>query len=96
MIPKEIATAAAGLLAPYCEGLTADKLQSALAFLADDEEIEERLLTRREAAKALRVSVPTVDRCLRDGTLPKRLIRGSVRIPQSAVARILAGGEVSR
>ena len=83
-IPEHIANGVAAMLAPYCPGLTAARLLSAISFEPEKKEAE-TLLTRKEAAEALKVSIPTVDRCLRDGTLPKRRIRGAVRIPSSAV-----------
>ena len=60
---------------------------AAVSFEPEKDEVETQL-TRKEAALTLKVSLPTVDRCLRDGILPKRRIRGAVRIPASAVARI--------
>ena len=75
------------MLAPYCPGLTTERLRAAVSFEPEKDEVE-TLLTRKEAAQALKVSLPTVDRCLRDGILPKRRIRGAVRIPASAVATL--------
>ena len=83
-IPEHIANGVAAMLAPYCPGLTAERLLSAIAP-KKEHAVVETLLTRKEAAEALKVSLPTVDRCLRDGVLPKRRIRGAVRIPASAV-----------
>ena len=88
-IPEHIANGVAAMLAPYCPGLTAERLLSSISFEPEKKEAE-TLLTRKEAAVALKVSIPTIDRCLRDGTLPKRRIRGAVRIPASAVARLIA------
>ena len=88
-IPENIANGVAAMLAPYCPGMTAEQLVSAISFEPEKKEVE-TLLTRKEAAEALKVSIPTVDRCLRDGILPKRRIRGAVRIPSSAVARLIA------
>ena len=88
-IPEHIANGVAAMLAPYCPGLTAERLLSAISFEPEKKEAE-TLLTRKEAAEALKVSVPTVDRCLRDDTLPKHRIRGAVRIPSSAVDRLIA------
>jgi len=95
MIPKPIATAAVGLLKPYCKGLTPEQLQVALTFKPEASG-NETLLTRAEAARRLGVSLPTVDRCLADGSLPRRKIRGAVRIPASAIENILQGKEVAR
>lgn len=88
-IPENIANGVAAMLAPYCPGLTAERLLKVISFEPEKVEVE-TLLTRKEAAEALKVSLPTVDRCLRDGVLPKRRIRGSVRIPTKAVARLIA------
>lgn len=87
-IPEHIANGVAAMLAPYCPGLTSERLLSAISFESEKKGVE-TLLTRKEAAEALKVSVPTVDRCLRDGILPKRRIRGAVRIPSSAVVRLI-------
>ena len=77
------------MLAPYCPGLTTERLRVAVSFEPEKDEVE-TLLTRKETAQALKVSLPTIDRCLRDGVLPKRRIRGAVRIPAKAVARLIA------
>ena len=87
-IPENIANGVAAMLAPYCPGLTTERLLAAVSFEPEKDEVE-TLLTRKEAAEALKVSLPTIDRCLRDGVLPKRRIRGAVRIPSSAVARLI-------
>lgn len=88
-IPPEISTAAVRLLEPYAPGLTGDTLAEAIIY--KPEAGTDRLLTRRETAAALRISMPTCDRMLRAGQLPKRRIRGAVRIPASAVERIVSG-----
>ena len=86
-IPENIIDGVAAMLAPYCPGLTTERLQMAVSYKPEEKEIE-KLLTRKEVAEILTVSLPTVDRCLRDGVLPKRRIRGAVRIPASAVASL--------
>ena len=86
-IPENIVTGATAMLAPYCPGLTTGRLLEAISFEPEKNEVE-TLLTRKEAAEALKVSLPTIDRCLCDGVLPKRKIRGAVRIPACAVANI--------
>ena len=90
-VPENIIVGVAAMLAPYCPGLTAERLQAAISFEPDEGEVE-KLLTRKEAAQALRVSLPTIDRMLRDGDLPKRRIRGAVRVPVRAVADIISSG----
>jgi excisionase family DNA binding protein len=86
-IPENIIHGVTAMLAPYCPGLTTERLLTAVSFEPEKDEVE-TLLTRKEAAQALKVSLPTVDRCLRDGILPKRKIRGAVRIPSSAIASL--------
>ena len=92
-IPKEISNAAARMLEPYAPGLTAERLAEAITYQPETE--REHLLTRREVAARLRISMPTCDRLLRSGELPKRRIRGAVRIPASAVEAILNGKAVA-
>jgi excisionase family DNA binding protein len=86
-IPDHIVNGVAAMLAPYCPGMTTERLLSAICFEPEKDEVE-TLLTRKEAAEALKVSIPTIDRCLRDGVLPKRRIRGAVRIPVSALVNL--------
>ena len=90
-IPDAIANAAVSLLGPYCPGLTTERLCTVISY--QPESRTEPLKTRRQASQALGVSLPTIDRMLRDGDLPKRRIRGAVRIPASAIDHfILQGG----
>ncbi len=89
-IPKPIAEAAIAMLRPYAPDLTAAKLELAICFKPEPEK-PEQLLSRKEAAKLLCVSMPTIDRMLRDGGLPRRRIRGAVRIPLSAIEAIVNG-----
>lgn len=44
-----------------------------------------KVLTRQEAADYLRVSLRTIDRMCKDGTLPYRRVRHGIRILASAV-----------
>lgn len=89
-IPEVITTAAVSILLPYCPGLTPAKLASAIQIQPEAEKTE-RLLTRKEAASALAISTVTLDRMIKAGELEARRIRGSVRIPQSAVAAYING-----
>ena len=91
-IPQPIAEAATAMLQPYAPNLTAAKLESAICFIPEAH-TEEQLLTRKEAAKESSVSIPTLDRMLRDGELPRRRIRGAVRVPLSAIEAIKSGDE---
>lgn len=90
-IPDNIATGVVAMLAPYCPGLTTDRLSIAVSPAPAEPDLSEELHTRGEAATQLRVSLPTIDRMLRDGELPKLRIRGAVRIPGSAVRKIISG-----
>lgn len=90
-IPEAITTAATTMLAPYYPGLTASELNKRLSFMPGYEEQTERLLTRKETATALSISTVTLDRMIKGGELECRRIRGSVRIPQSAVLAIING-----
>lgn len=49
------------------------------------------MLTKKELAEKLNVSVPTVDRLLRDG-VPRIYIRGSVRFEYEEVVKWLKEG----
>ena len=89
-IPNAITEAAVAMLRPYAPDITSAKIKN-LCVIPDDEK-NERLLTRKEAAFALHISSATLDRMLRDGELPRRKIRGAVRIPLSAI-NILRNGE---
>lgn len=89
-IPHPIAEAVIAMLRPYAPDLTPAKLESALCFKAEPN-AQEQLLTRKDAAKMLSISLPTLDRMLRDGELPRRHIRGAVRIPLSSIEAITSG-----
>ena len=88
-IPKEITSAAVSMLSPYNPSLTPEKLEAAI--LTPKEQVEDRLRTRQEAKEILHVSMPTIDRMIKDGSLPKRKVRGRVLIPQSALEEIIRG-----
>ena len=92
-IPPEITTAAASMLSPYVPGLTPDKLETAIHF--PDEEPSDKLRTRAEAKQLLNVSMPTIDRMLAAGELPRCKVRGRVMIPQSAITSIMKGEVLS-
>lgn len=85
--PQEITSAAAVMLSPYHPGLTADKLESALAFQPEPQ--TDRLRTRIEATGILHISMPTLDRMIKAGQLRAVKIRGRVMIPQSALDLVM-------
>ncbi|VGO17592.1 hypothetical protein PDESU_06190 [Pontiella desulfatans] len=93
-IPESTLSMAVGMLMPYRPDLTPERLLAAIDF-EPETEVVESLYTVPEAAKALSLSVPTINRMMRDGQLPKRKIRGAVRVPRSAIADILAGKEAA-
>lgn len=66
----------------------ADVLAGLLDRLADATPRD--LLTRPEAARALGVSLSTIDRMRADGQLAEVLIRGRVFIPRAEVTRLVA------
>jgi excisionase family DNA binding protein len=89
-ITNEIAMAAVTLLQPYAEReLTVEIIKKMLEEEFLPESAQETLLTRKETAVALHVSLPTIDRMLRDGELVACRIRGRVMFRQSAVDGIL-------
>ncbi len=90
-VPGAILAAGVSLFAPFCPGLTPERLRSAITFQPEGGKIES-LITRRNTAQALGVSTVSVDRMLRDGQLPRRRIRGRVLIPSSAIEAIISGG----
>lgn len=54
---------------------------------------EKEMVTREEAAQLLRVSVSTIDRYLRDGTIPRvKLGKRLVRIERHSLNALLEGG----
>jgi hypothetical protein len=89
-IPQALSTAIALMLDQYFPGLTAARLESALAFKPDGEPAE-KLISRNEATAALRVSLPTVDRMLACGELTRVNVRGRVFVKKSEILRIISG-----
>ena len=85
--PQEITSAAASMLSPYHPGLTADKLETALAFQPEPQ--TDRLRTRIESTDVLHISMPTLDRMIKAGQLRAVKIRGRVMIPQSSLDSIM-------
>jgi excisionase family DNA binding protein len=89
-IPQALSTAIALMLDQYFPGLTAARLESALAFKLEGGKAE-TLLSRREAAAALRISLPTTDRMLQAKELTRVNVRGRVFIRRSEIDRIVSG-----
>lgn len=89
-IPEPIATAAAALLAPYRPGITPAKLEAALS--GDHErELTDELMTRKEAAAALRISLPTLLRMQKTNEISFVRVRRRLLIKAESVRAIIAG-----
>ncbi|MFA5687742.1 MAG: helix-turn-helix domain-containing protein [Kiritimatiellales bacterium] len=86
-IPSPISTAVIAMLSPYTPGLTPEKLEHSLTFAPENP--SDKLLTRKEAASTLRVSLPTIDRMFKDGQLHRVFIRGRVFIRDSEVKSLI-------
>ena len=80
-IPSAIASAAVALLQPYCPELSPASLVEALKNRnATPKASKMKPLTRREAAEILKVSIASINRYIKSGTLRaykigKRLVR---------------------
>lgn len=93
-IPEAITAAAVSMLAPYAPDLTPARLVSAIAFKQESPNSFDTLLSRKEAAKALHISLPTIDRMLASRELERVTVRGRVFIRQSEIHRIICGSHV--
>jgi excisionase family DNA binding protein len=88
-IPHAISTAVVAMLSPFLPGLTAARLES-MAFALEEKQ-HDSLLTRKESAFALRISLPTVDRLLASGELSRVNVRGRVLVRRSELDKIISG-----
>lgn len=89
-ISTPIIQAAVGLLAPYAPELNAANLIAAIKQYRTDGGVRVQLMTRREAAAALGVSMPTVHRLINDGKLRRVQVSANcVRIDAESVNAIL-------
>ena len=69
-IPAQIATAAAAVLHPYYPGLSPEGLIEALKHYNDTPKTTKmKPLTRRQVAEILQISMASVNRRMKDGTL---------------------------
>ena len=92
-IPQQIIAGATALLQPYCQELSASNLVEALQAYGKEPEPPkpvQDLLTIKQTAQALQLSVMTVRRLIDSGKLPKTTIgtRG-VRIPANAINEMI-------
>ena len=99
-IPSGIILAAVGLLLPYVPNITSGNLQEALkAINSPNTTPAEKPLpplkpyTRKGAAEALGVSVPSVDRYMADGRLTRvRYSARAIRISAESVHKLMVYG----
>lgn len=99
-IPSGIILAAVGLLLPYVPNITSGNLQEALkAINSPSTTPAEKALpplkpyTRKGAAEALGVSVPSVDRYMAAGLLTRvRYSARAIRISAESVHKLMACG----
>ena len=98
--PEEIISAAAGMLAPYYPGLSVPVLVEALKHRDQHQQPTptfRKPLTRREAAEVLQVSLATINRYIKAGTLKaskigKRLVRINPASVEALMQTCYAGG----
>lgn len=95
-ITPAVLAAAAGLLQPYVPELSPKSLVAALKAYGDAgraSSAPERLLTRKEAADQLHVTLATLNRMLNDGRLRRiRVTTGSVRLDPADIRNLLRDG----
>ena len=103
---KEITTeplnAATAVLSPFVQGLSATNLLKAIeSYNEEDKELDsskqplppQKPYTRKGAAEALGVSVPTIDRYMADGRLTRvRYSARAIRISAESVHKLMACG----
>ena len=69
-----------------------DRLEKAITSAGKEPEMTDKLLTKKEVASCLNISLPTVDRFIRKGFLHKvAMSRQLVRIPFKSVENYLKG-----
>jgi len=100
-LSTETLNAATAVLSPYVLGLSAAELLKALESYNEESEVSasnqnsrpEKPYTRKGAAEALGVSVPTIDRYMADGRLTRvRYSARAIRISADSVHKLMACG----
>ena len=98
-IPSGIILAAVGLLLPYIPNISSDNLKKALETIntpnaaTDKDPRPLKPYTRKDAAEALGVSVPTIDRYMATGLLTRvRYSARAIRISAESVHKLMKGG----
>jgi excisionase family DNA binding protein len=94
-IKPEILAAATGILQPYCPGLSPTDLVQAITNHRSEKtkpDVLHPAVTYAEFARLAGISLPTVNRLIKRGDLPKiKIGLRSVRIPYVAVEALLNG-----
>ena len=101
-ITTETLNAATAVLSPFVPGLSATNLLKAIeSYNEEDKELDSskqplpplKPYTRKGAAEALGVSVPTIDRYMADGRLTRvRYSARAIRISAESVHKLMACG----
>lgn len=98
-IPSGIIQATVGLLLPYIPNISSDNLKKALETINNPNTATEKdprplkPYTRKGAAEALGVSVPSVDRYMAAGLLTRvRYSARAIRISADSVHKLMACG----
>ena len=91
-IPQTIASATVAVLHPYCPELTPEKLIEALTNRepANAKPTRSKPLTRRQVAEILQISLASVNRRIKDGTLRSfKISPRLVRIDPTSVEALI-------
>ena len=90
-VPTAIASAAVAVLQPYCQGLSPDTLIEALKHHnAAPKTTKMKPLTRRQVAELLQISIASVNRRMKDGTLRAfKVGQRAVRIAPESVEALM-------
>lgn len=99
-IPSGIIQATVGLLLPYIPNISIDNMKKALETIdnpnttpAEKALRPQKPYTRKDAAEALGISVPSVDRYMAAGILTRvRYSARAVRISAESVHKLMKGG----
>ena len=90
-VPSAIASAAVAVLSPYCPGLSPDTLIEALKHHnAAPKTPKTKPLTRRQVAELLQISIASVNRRMKDGTLRAfKVGKRAVRVDAASVEALM-------
>ena len=95
-VPSAIASAAVAVLSPYCPGLSPETLIDALKNRnAPPKTPKAKPMTRRQVAELLQISIASVNRRMKDGTLRAfRVGQRAVRIDPASVEALMQSERV--